>query len=292
VSRRYAVPRVDAHLHVWQRAKSEYAWLLPGDELYADFPPDAAEAALSEAGFSSAVLVQADDTASDTRYLLDVAGWNEWVAGVVGWVPLADPEAAAAELDRLSAYPVFRGVRQLIHVNPDPQFLERPTVRASLAAVAQHGLSLDVPDAWPGHLHAVPALAAAIPDLTIVLDHLGRPPVIADEVDVWRSALAEIASRPNVVVKFSGLAAPSSLPPGWSLADLWNVALDAFGASRVMYGGDWPISTKAGKYLAVWNGIEPLVSELSPDEQADVLCGTASRAYRLPTSVGLLDHQE
>ncbi|HEY2644774.1 MAG TPA: amidohydrolase family protein [Galbitalea sp.] len=281
----YAGSRIDAHLHVWHRTKSEYAWLSPGDELDADFPPHDAAAALRDAGFSSAVLVQADDTASDTRYLLDVAGWNEWVAGVVGWVPLSDPEGTAAELERLSAYPVLRGVRQLIHVDPDPHFLERPTVRASLAAVAKRGLAFDVPDAWPAHLQAVPALAVALPHLKIVLDHLGRPPVVADDVDVWRSVLTEIASRPNVVVKFSGLAAASSIPPGLSLADLWNIALDTFGASRIMYGGDWPISRKAGTYREVWNSVEPLIATLSPAEQAEVMCGTASRTYRLRTSV-------
>ncbi|MCU1535431.1 MAG: hydrolase [Glaciihabitans sp.] len=277
----YDGPRVDAHLHVWERAASDYSWLRPGNELYADFPPAKAAVELAGSGFGHAVLVQADDTARDTRFLLEAAEQNEWVSGVVGWVPLNDPAAAIGHLDEFADRPALRGIREMIHVKGDRDYLARPAVLQSLAAVAGHNLAVDIPDAWPHHLHAVPALADALPHLTIVIDHLAKPPVAPEEFATWRAQLLECALRPNVVTKFSGLsgyAKSEGLPATRAVLAL---ALDAFGAHRMCWGSDWPISTKFDGYSAVWATAAALIAELSASEQRDILFATAARAYGL-----------
>ncbi|MDQ1528722.1 MAG: L-fuconolactonase [Actinomycetota bacterium] len=279
----YDGPRTDTHLHLWERGVSDYAWLSPADELFADFPAALAEVELAGAGIDRAVLVQADDTERDTRYLLDVADQNDWVAGVVGWVPLADPVVAAARLDGFAVEGALRGVREMIHVSADRDYLTRSDVRESLTAIAARDLAFDIPDAWPNHLHAVPALADALPDLTIVLDHLGKPPSSTVEYAHWRELLAECAARPNVVAKFSGLSEYSRTGGGDSMRALLNGALDAFGSERICWGSDWPISTKFDDYGEIWSGAAALIAELSASEQRDILFGTAARTYRLDT---------
>ena len=168
---------VDSHLHVWDLQRSAYSWLGPQHgELYRSFSPDDAEAVLREAGISSAVLVQAEDSEADTELMLAAAEKWDFVAGVVGWVQLDDPDTAAAQLSRYGEQPAFRGVRHLVHDDPRDDFLELTGVRRSLALLSERGLPFDVPDAWPRHLTRLPELADALPDLVLVVDHLGKPP--------------------------------------------------------------------------------------------------------------------
>jgi L-fuconolactonase len=288
----YDGPRIDAHLHVWERTASDYAWLSSGDELFADFPADRAALELATSGIGHAILVQADDTARDTEYLLDVAEDNGWVAGVVGWIPLADPAGAIVQLDELDSRPALVGVREMIHVKADREYLAQPAVRDSLKVVASRALAFDIPDAWPGHLHAVPALADALPDLTIVVDHLGKPPGLPEEFAMWRNLMVDCALRPNIVTKFSGLSDYSSTRGSDAPRVLLEIALAAFGSSRICWGSDWPISTKFANYASTWSSAAGLVSELSQSEQGDLLFGAAARAYRVNPSTSTLEpHQ-
>lgn len=279
-----ATPRViDSHLHLWDRKVSDYAWLSPQHgALFDDFGPERGAAQLATAGIGSAMLVQADDSAADTAYLLSVADSFDFVAGVVGWVALDDPSGATRELELYAENPMFRGVRQLTHIDPRVDVLALPSVRASLAVVAARHLTFDVPDAWPRDLAAVADLAADLSELVVVVDHLGKPPRgRPDELAAWERALREVARRPNTVAKVSGLQQPGQPFTADALRPFVHIALDAFGASRLMYGGDWPMTVTDGGYQPHWQVIRELVAELSASEQAQLLAGTASRVYGL-----------
>lgn len=271
---------IDAHLHLWDRAVSDYAWITPElGALDADFGPDQARAELDAAGIDAAILVQAEDSSADTRFMLDVAARHDWVAGVVGWVPLDDRAAAFAALDLLDGEPALRGIRHLVHDDPRSDFLDLPDVRAALAEVAHRGLAFDVPDAWPRHLRAAGDLARAIPQLTVVIDHLAKPPVGRDDFDAWRTELESVAALPNTVAKFSGLHLPGVPFDAETIARLWEIGLDAFGPDRLMYGGDWPMSVPHGGYQPTWAVMSGCIDLLAPEERAAVLGGTAERVY-------------
>ncbi|MFT2817553.1 amidohydrolase family protein [Leifsonia sp. A12D58] len=281
--RMVAGPRIDAHLHLWNRQLGDYSWLTPElGALYADFTPGQAKVELDAAGIDSAILVQADDTLADTEHLLDVASAQPWVAGVVGWVPLDDPAAAEAALDRWQQHPAFVGVRHLVHDDPRDDFLSLPAVRQSLALLAARGVAFDVPDAWPRHLGATVALAEALPHLTIVLDHLGKPPRGTDALSAWDTQFRRLAAQPNVVAKVSGLHTVHAPFNADALRTVWDVALEAFGPGRLLYGGDWPISVTAGGYSPTWRVVSELIGELSPTEQHSILAQTATETYQLP----------
>ena len=271
---------IDAHLHLWDRSRGGYAWITPElGPLDRDFGPDEASAELRAAGVDAAIRVQADDSASDTRFMLDVAHRHDWVAGVVGWVPLDDTRAAAAALDELDAEPMLRGIRHLVHDDPRDEFLDLPAVRTSLSAVAAHGLVFDVPDAWPRHLAGAGRVARAVPELTVVIDHLAKPPVGTDGFAAWEAELRGVAALPNTVAKFSGLHLPGMSFDVGTVGALLDIALDAFGPERLMFGGDWPMSVPHGGYQATWRVMRDCLEVLPDSERDAVLGGNAEHCY-------------
>ena len=274
--------RIDSHLHLWDLSVSDYAWLTPElGALFSSWSPQQAAAELAVAGISGAVLVQAEDTRVDTKYLLDVASAHSWVLGVVGWIELDDPHQAERDLEQWQQHAAFCGVRHLINDDPRACFLDLTPVRSSLRKLARSGIPFDVQDAWPRHLSQVERLAGDLPELTIVLDHLGKPPRDDDGLDAWEQGLAALAAHPNAVVKFSGLHSTESPLPEDNLRRVWNVALERFGPDRIMYGGDWPLSVLGGGYQTAWNATVHLIDELTPAEQASILSGTATGVYGL-----------
>ena len=271
---------VDAHLHVWDLERSEYAWLTPDfGPLYATYAPERAQDELRLAGIGSAVLVQAEDSERDTELMLEAAGRHPWIAGVVGWVQLDNPAVAERQLDRRRDEPRFRGVRHLVHDDPRDDFLRLPSVRRSLRLLAEHGLPFDVPDAWPRHLAATADLAAALPELRIVVDHLGKPPFGGAGWEAWRATLPDVAARPNTVAKVSGLQVPGRPFTVDEVRPAWDVALELFGPERLMWGSDWPLTVLTGGYGHAWDVMSSLIGELSPGERERILSGTATTVY-------------
>jgi L-fuconolactonase len=271
---------VDAHLHVWDLERSEYAWLTPElGPLHRTFTPEQAHAELEAAGITRAVLVQAEDSERDTDLMLEAARRHPWIAGVVGWVQLDDPTVAERQLGR--DRPRFRGVRHLVHDDPRNDFLLLPAVRRSLRLLAERGIPFDVPDAWPRHLAATADLAGALPELRIVVDHLGKPPFGGADWERWRATLADVAAHPNTTAKVSGLQVPGRPFTVDEVRPAWETALELFGPERLMWGSDWPLTVLVGGYRHAWEVITSLIGELTPDEQALILSGTATSVYDL-----------
>ncbi|MEC3915877.1 amidohydrolase family protein [Nocardia sp. CDC160] len=278
---------VDAHVHIWDieggKFDVDYDWLdETSDVLYRTYTLDDLKPQLSEFDVGALVLVQAADSLAETRTLLDAAERAPLPTVVVGWLPLVDPARTAVELAR-PPHPALVGVRHLIHRDPDPTWLLRPSVSESLALLAAAGLSFDAVAERPDLVAQVPVIAAAHPTLTIVLDHLGKPPIAERGWQPWADRLAEAAAYPNVVAKLSGLATVSA--PGFSAAD-WQPyvdhALSVFGPERVLTGGDWPFTLTAASYRTVWRTTLDTLTALSPAERAAVLSDNARRIYRLP----------
>jgi L-fuconolactonase len=279
---------LDAHVHVWDLAVNSYPWLGPQHGgLYTNFTPDQAAEALAGCGIGAAVLVQAEDSTAETGYLLAVADRAPWVAGVVGWLPLADPRGTAASLEELRRHPRFCGVRHLVHADPRADFLDTAPVRESLRRVAAAGLPFDVPDAFPRHLTQTARLAEDVPELVVVVDHLAKPPLGRPEMGEWRAQLRRVAAAPNAVAKVSGLRAPGSPYTVEAVRPAWEAALELFGPDRLMFGSDWPVTVPEDGhgpqgYRPTYEVLAALVAELPDGEQRAIMGGTARRVYRLP----------
>jgi L-fuconolactonase len=281
---------IDAHQHCWDPATVDYDWL--GPELapinqamgFAELSPE-----LDAAGVDSTILVQSADSRADTDYMFRIAAAEPRVAAIVGWVPLDRPDVVDVHLDELCDRSGFVGVRSLIHNQVDADWLLRPTVQQGLRALAARGLTFDVVAVFPRHLEHVPVLAQRHPELRIVIDHLAKPPCTrdAEQFRQWRELIVEAARSPLVHAKVSGLYPTHGDPAVWSADELWppfDVALEAFGVQRLMFGGDWPISVLAGGYSRVWAALSELFAGLSEAERAAILGLTASSFYQIPSA--------
>ena len=231
------------HVHVWHPDRADYSWLAEVPRLARPFDLDDVVAEQRAAGVSRVVLVQAEDNVEDTENMLRTARLHRQVAGVVGWVPIDEVLGLLAERD----------------------------LTFDVCAESLHLLAL------------VPSLAGRHPNLTLVVDHLAKPPIREGGWEPWAGLLAEAAQAPNVVTKLSGLNTAAA--PGATADDYRPYvehALTVFGAGRVLYGGDWPFALlAAGSYTEIWHGLRGCLDLIEPDARRDVLANTACRVYRL-----------
>jgi L-fuconolactonase len=228
---------------------------------------------LEAAGVAATIAVQSACTAADSDFLLTLAAEHDWIAAVVAWVDLERPAAAEAWLDGLVASGRVRGVRHLIHDEPDPHWILRKPVLRSLELVEERGLVLELPAVWPRHVGDVPALAERFPSLCLVIDHLAKPPLDGD-FDVWGEAVRRAAAHPHVWAKFSGVDA-SVLEPAL------EIALETFGPRRLMWGSDWPVCLLTTTYADFHSASLQAVARLAPADASDLLGGNAARLYGL-----------
>jgi L-fuconolactonase len=278
---------VDSHQHFWDLERVEYPWLVPAyGPIYRTFRPDELEPQLQAAGVDRTVLVQAADSLADTRAMLALADANDWIGAVVGWVPLDDPVAAARMLDEhLMGHPRFRGIRHLIHDEPDPDWVVQPAVMDGLRVLQARDLVFEVVAVYPLHLGHVPTIARACPDLRIVIDHLAKPPIASGDLGGWKRDIASAAAYPNVAAKISGLDTAADHAT-WTANDLVGPighAIDVFGVDRLMFGSDWPVTLLAGDYQRVWSATNHALGALglTGPERAAILGGTAARIYAI-----------
>ena len=278
-------PVVDAHHHFWDPTEADYPWLT--DELASirrRFGPEDLAPLLAPAGVDRTVLVQTRSSESETASFLATAGSSAFIAGVVGWVDLMDPEVGSA-LARLRSGPGGErlvAIRHQVHDEPDPDWLRRDDVRRGIAAVGATGLAYDLL-VRPRELPAALDTVRSLPDVRFVVDHLAKPPIREGEMEPWASLIGPFGREPNVWAKLSGLVTEASWEtwtPG-DLAPFVDVAIETFGPGRLLVGSDWPVCLLAGSYGEVLDAARTLVAGLTADERAAILGGNAIEVYRL-----------
>jgi L-fuconolactonase len=274
---------IDAHHHVWT---ADYPWLASDPKLEPirrDYGVADLRANLRTAGVDRTVLVEADwGHPSETVEFLHLAGAVEEIAGVVGFIDLLDPRLPST-LARYANHPRARylvGLRDQVQGRPDPDFLARPEVLTALKTIAGTVPTFDL-IVRVDQLPAAAKAAAAVPELTFVLDHLGKPQVREGDAGLraWREAVAPLAKQPNVTAKLSGLVTEADWRH-WTPADLrpfTQAALELFGPDRLMFGSDWPVCELAATYTRVKDALTEVLGRTDPD----VFGGTAARTYQL-----------
>jgi L-fuconolactonase len=275
---------IDAHQHFWDTSRVPLPWLSEEHAPIAGpYEPADLEPQLVPAGVDRTILVQSACSDEDTELVFEHAEQHDWIAGVVAWLPLQSPYESAARLDELAAQPKLRGIRHLIHDEPDEHWIMQPAVLESLSLVEARDLVLELPAVYPRHLGDVPALAATFPAMTIVIDHLGKPPFGSAGMHDWARLIESAALHPNVAAKISGLNTAVDRVD-WDGADFEpavRVAIDAFGPERLLCGSDWPVALLNGDYGRVWAETRRALDAATQHDQDQMLFGTACRLYRL-----------
>jgi L-fuconolactonase len=238
---------------------------------------------LTEAACVDAVIVvQGACLDSDTDYLFAEADRHDWIAAVTAWLCLDQPDRASRRLDELAGRPKFRAVRHLIHHEP-AHWLTRSEVADSLILLQARDLILECPVVFPDHFDDIAQVAERFPALRIVIDHLGKPPIGTSAMPSWEAMLRAVAEHGNVMAKISGLNTTVSYPD-WTAADWFRpveVALDSFGADRLICGSDWPVALLNGNYGRVWDATRKAIAAVAADSAEAILSANARRIYHL-----------
>lgn len=217
--------------------------------------------------------------------VLQWASAVDFVLGAVVWAPLERPEETAAVLQRCRSHPKFAGVRHVTTRDAHPDWLVRDEVVESLTLLAEHGVPVDVVATGPRQLANVAAVAERVPELTLVIDHLGRPPLPEGGWQPWASLLARAAEHPRTYAKVSvGL---DVLDEGshWSADALGRYvdhAVGCFGAGRLMAASNWPVCLLGASYQSGWDRTRAVLRDLPVTDRAAVLGDTAATVYRPP----------
>ena len=268
---------IDSHQHFWQLGRFNYPWMSPDlGVLYRDYLPADLAPML---GRNRTVLIQASNSIAESRWLLELADAYGFIAGVVGWVDLTDPDA---QLDELCAHAKFKGVRHLVESEPNDDWLIQPAVLSGLKKLSARGCTFDLL-VHTRHLQYIPQVAGSCPELRFVIDHLAKPPIARNEIDEWAKAMKPVAALPNIHCKLSGLVTEANWT-SWKTDDLRpyvEEALNLFGVDRMMFGSDYPVCLLASSYDRVLESVQELLQDLSDADRDKIFSTNAQRFYRL-----------
>ena len=274
--------KIDAHHHFWNYEPVEYGWI--DDSMKAiqrDFMPEELQEEIATAGVDGVVSVQARQSLAETEWLLRLAAKYDFIKGVVGWVELVSPKVGA-ELERFAANRKLKSVRHVVQAEPDEKFILRGDFNRGIRELKKLSLVYDIL-IFERQLPQAIQFVDAHPSQVFVLDHLAKPRIKDGLFEPWNKNLRELAKRPNIYCKVSGLVTEADYAT-WTDAQLQpylNAALEAFGPRRLMFGSDWPVCLVTCGYARWHQLVTSWVAGLSPDERARVLGGTAAEAYKL-----------
>src|SRR5256885_5896326 len=275
---------IDAHQHFWKYDPVRDAWItdamavLMRDLLAAELMREC-----DANNIDASIAVQADQSENETMFLMDLARENPRVAGVVGWADLCSP-GVAERLRFFSQFEKLRGFRHIAQAEPDDRFLMRPDFVRGIAALREFGLAYDIL-IYPRQLPAAIELAAKCPEQRFVIDHLAKPEIKNGKIEPWAAHIKTIAQNKNVYCKLSGLVTEADWNR-WTADDCkpyLEIALEAFGPGRLMFGSDWPVCLLAGSYGQVKKIIESFLTGVPTEGRQKIFGGNAIEFYRLKT---------
>ena len=278
---------MDAHHHLWDTRRFRYPLFERVPALNRPFPVDDFEPVAAALGIEASVCVEAatagPDGMAELRWLRDQADRSSRIKAIVAWAPVERPDlpdylARIASLDD----PRIVGVRRSFEFDP-PDFPGRPEVVAGVRRLAKAGLSFDLVLFHPS-LKAATELVRQCPEVTFILDHLGKPPIRERRLEPWSTQIAELAAQPNVVCKVSGMTTEAEHAT-WTVDDLapyFDRAVEGFGWDRLLFGSDWPVCNLAGGYQPWLSAVDRLLNGVSSTDRSKFFVDNAVRTYRVP----------
>ena len=271
---------IDSHQHFWKKELFADRTLPPEMSILGnDYEPKDLQPLLEKVGVQGTVLVQTHSSLSNTYQFLEYAETIDWIVAVVGWVDLTDPKVDEV-LDVLQAHPKFKGVRHQWEDEADPAWILRDDVVRGLREVAKRGLRYDVLVKPPNWAY-ITQLAKIIPDLPLVIDHIGKPLIGARQFDNWAAVMTGAAEFPQMMCKISGMITEADWG-NWKPADLKpyvHKVIEVFGVDRVMWGSDWPVCLLAGSYARVFDALQECLVDLTRAEKAMIMGENAKTFY-------------
>jgi L-fuconolactonase len=279
-------PIVDTHLHIWDLGCLRYPWLdgvplLNRHHLIEDY-----RRACGPVAVAKMVFLQCEcDFAQfqqEADWVTEVARVDPRIRGIVPWAPLEKGEAARDALARLAANPLVKGIRRIIQFEADQEFCLKPDFVRGVQSLPAYGLSFDLCINHRQLANTI-KLVRQCPKVRFILDHIAKPDIKAGLLEPWRAELRELSRMENVWCKVSGLVTEADHGQ-WKPADLQpyiDHVVECFGFDRVMFGGDWPVSTQATDYPRWVATLDDALRGCTPDELHRLYVRNAESFYRV-----------
>lgn len=276
---------IDTHLHLINKSALRYPWLAAAPALDRDFLYETYAQEARRVGIGAALHMEVDvDPADMEKETGETKRLSEMPGSLLrGAIAACRPEDAdfPAYLERQQADHFVKGFRRVLHVVPD-DVSEGATFRQNIKRLGGTRFTFDL-CVLPHQIPKAVALADLAPDVRFILDHCGVPDIKERQDHPWREHMTEIARRPNVTAKISGVIA-------YADAQSWDVetlrpyvehTIGAFGWNRVVWGSDWPVCTLGGT-LSTWvAATHALIAGASMDERTKLLSGNARQLWGL-----------
>lgn len=279
-------PIVDSHVHLLDPQRFGYGWTKNAPQLKRLVLPDDLMRAAAPVAIERFVFVEVDvdlpQYLDEAAWIDGLARWDKRLAGMVAALPLERGKAIEPELERLCRNKSLRGIRRLIQNQADPDFCIRPDFIDGLKLLAPRNLVFDI-CVFHHHLPNVLKMVRQCPEVSFVLDHIGKPGIKAGLFDPWRQHMKELAALPNVDCKISGVTTEAD-HKSWTREQLKPYvahSIEMFDFDRCMYGGDWHVSELAGSYPEWVEIVDWVTAGATPVEKRKLFRDNAIRVYRL-----------
>jgi L-fuconolactonase len=274
--------RIDSHLHFWRYNSAEYGWI---DEsmgaLRRDFLPGDLQPEMERAGIDACIAVQARQSLEETRWLLELADAHPFIAGVVGWIDLQAGDALE-QLEQFAGHSKLVGLRHVLQSEADERFMLRPAFCRGVSLLEDLNLTYDLL-IYPKHLQVAADFVSRFRRQRFVLDHLAKPDIRSGEIREWEKGLRRLAEHPHVFCKLSGMVTEADWNR-WTpdqIRPYLDVAVDCFGAHRLLMGSDWPVCTLAADYTRVISVVDNFLDARPDGDRDAVTGGNAARFWNL-----------
>ena len=274
--------KIDSHHHFWKYDPITYSWMnYKMDILKVDYQPVDLKKEIAEVGIDGVVSVQADQSLRETDDLLEYAKVNDFILAVVGWLPLANDNVRDL-MDKYADNSLLKGIRHVVQDEPDDDFILGEQFNRGVSLLKEYNWIYDIL-IYERQLSPSIQFVDCHPEQIFVLDHIAKPRIGDSMIEPWKTQMFEMAKRENVSCKLSGIATEANWSE-WKKEDLipyMDVALEAFGPDRMMFGSDWPVARLAVEYGPWVEICREFISTLSGDEQKLIEGNVASKVYGL-----------
>ncbi len=279
-------PIVDAHVHLYDVKRLSYAWLAGVPKinrtcLLEDFDTARAKIVVDKIVFAE-VAVDPGLHVDEARFIQGLADHDPRLCGIIAHAPLEKGLSVEADILALKTLRNVKGIRRLIETERNPAFCLEPPFLAALKLLPKHDLTFDICIKHTAMAYAL-ELVRRCPEVTFILDHIGKPDIKNALREPWWSQIRELARLPNVVCKVSGVITEAD-HGSWTPAQVKPYVahvIECFGFDRVMYGSDWTVSELTHAYPQWVALIDDVIQGSSDTEQRQLYRDTAIRTYRL-----------
>lgn len=275
--------KIDAHNHFWNYDALKHNWIDGTMQaIQQSFLPKEFEKILQANGIDGSVAVQVEQNVEENNFLLALADEYPFIKAVVGWVDLTAADLTE-QLQQLSHHKKLKGFRHIAQAEA-ADFLARPAIINGVSQLAKYNFTYDIL-VFPHQLPAAIELVKACPNQKFVLDHLAKPYIKTGEIQQWKKDVSALAKLENVSCKLSGMVTEADWK-NWKPDDFYpylDVAFETFGASRLLYGSDWPVCLLAAHYDKAKNILETYTNTLSATEQQQIWGNNAIHFYNITT---------